>query len=826
MAFPAPPEDVLTTPRFAFRNSMIPRPVTNKEDDGLSPKSVIVDRRFVSPASSSSSSIDRRTLSETNLHKGQPRHDRGYSISDGEFSDSESFVDYSGTSRELGKVGNSGPLESLPETHSLALDTTNSTISSAVEMSRASTTSESRDGESNCPFSSPSSLSGLETSAPIALSALVERTSDFGRDVETTSLFAQKTESNRLPSSRGSVIPAYKAAGEDEDQIYQLSEWYQTSTSSDSASDQEGKESSSSSTVLYAESDNGTRRREIHISQSQILSSELSTSGSNRLERELEVTKKRLVAPGAASNFGYIPGTPMRFFPVWHGLSGTPLVNNPPALYSASPRVEKGIGSSSPASATGLTTPLRYQHRFLSGPILGSMIPKPPPSKWDDAEKWIVSPGHNEASPVQPPIRPLQAHAPAGRRHSIAGAQSLRSLHEVGSPDYLTAAGEKPMSPNLENVSASAGKIEGKIEGNTLKKRSKALSFGDLSRRFDLSRASGKPPAAQPQDRLFTEDNDAQGAGASVPSSTDALTISTVGDEARELTAAPSAREAGQQAQPPVGVSEMKLSGSCKDSGVMKHGRSVSMKEISAVDPLAAEPVSFQSAAARCRDMGTQMTPVESLKNSTCTTPGLAISPTRHNTPARSGTRRAASLGDIPGGMEALELQSCHLAKLGLRKVAVDGQPTLDRNIVWTTREEEEMESSASLREAHSEDQEKSRIAAKVSAWVEAEQAKATARYKNKEAKIKEWEELQKAQSETDMKKIEAKVEKILAEANEKMKGKLAFAAKKAAEMRAAAQALQDEQATKTAERAELIRETGLLSPPTRYSFRCCFLAK
>lgn len=104
MAFPAPPEDVLTTPRFAFRNSMIPRPVTNKEDDGLSPKSVIVDRRFVSPASSSSSSIDRRTLSETNLHKGQPRHDRGYSISDGEFSDSESFVDYSGTSRELGKV--------------------------------------------------------------------------------------------------------------------------------------------------------------------------------------------------------------------------------------------------------------------------------------------------------------------------------------------------------------------------------------------------------------------------------------------------------------------------------------------------------------------------------------------------------------------------------------------------------------------------------------------------------------------------------------------------------------------------------------------------
>jgi hypothetical protein len=44
---------------------------------------------------------------------------------------------------------------------------------------------------------------------------------------------------------------------------------------------------------------------------------------------------------------------------------------------------------------------LRLQHRFLSGPITGSMIPKPPPSKWDDAEKWIVSPGRKE-SPTQP----------------------------------------------------------------------------------------------------------------------------------------------------------------------------------------------------------------------------------------------------------------------------------------------------------------------------------------------------------------------------------------------------------------------------------------
>lgn len=50
---------------------------------------------------------------------------------------------------------------------------------------------------------------------------------------------------------------------------------------------------------------------------------------------------------------------------------------------------------------------LRFQHKFLSGPILGSMAPKPPPSKWDDAEKWIASPGHQE-SPAQTQHRPAQ----------------------------------------------------------------------------------------------------------------------------------------------------------------------------------------------------------------------------------------------------------------------------------------------------------------------------------------------------------------------------------------------------------------------------------
>lgn len=99
-------------------------------------------------------------------------------------------------------------------------------------------------------------------------------------------------------------------------------------------------------------------------------------------------------------------------------------------------------------------------------------------------------------------------------------------------------------------------------------------------------------------------------------------------------------------------------------------------------------------------------------------------SPTRHNvTPARSG-RRASSLGAIPGAVDSLELQSCHLAKLELRKLAGDA-PTLDRNIAWTTREEEERESAAKLR-ADPEDLGRCQLAIK---WEEAEQTKALLRF-------------------------------------------------------------------------------------------------
>lgn len=124
------------------------------------------------------------------------------------------------------------------------------------------------------------------------------------------------------------------------------------------------------------------------------------------------------------------------------------------------------------------------------------------------------------------------------------------------------------------------------------------------------------------------------------------------------------------------------------------------------------------------RDMGTQMTPIPSLRHSRCATPGINLSPSRHNTPARSN-RRATSLGAT--NVDMLELHSFHLEKLGHRPLDCQ-RSTLDRNSNWSTREEEEEESAACLRLDGGDPEENGALLAWALAWEDAERAKYTAR--------------------------------------------------------------------------------------------------
>lgn len=82
-----------------------------------------------------------------------------------------------------------------------------------------------------------------------------------------------------------------------------------------------------------------------------------------------------------------------------------------------------------------------------------------------------------------------------GRRHSISGhCQQLNS--GGGSPDFSTPnAVEKPLSSTFEQM---AGSMESLNRSASSKQRSKALSFGDLSKRvFDLSCSNASPAAIQ-----------------------------------------------------------------------------------------------------------------------------------------------------------------------------------------------------------------------------------------------------------------------------------------------------------------------------------------
>lgn len=105
------------------------------------------------------------------------------------------------------------------------------------------------------------------------------------------------------------------------------------------------------------------------------------------------------------------PGTPVRFLPGWQSQLGSPAGSH---ISFGSPGLEKGVGAFSPASLADQSSKgIPFQYRFLSGPHHGGIHTRPPPSKWDDAEKWIASPGHHE-SPAQPPVQRPPQSLPSG----------------------------------------------------------------------------------------------------------------------------------------------------------------------------------------------------------------------------------------------------------------------------------------------------------------------------------------------------------------------------------------------------------------------------
>ncbi|KAF3432458.1 hypothetical protein FNV43_RR27198 [Rhamnella rubrinervis] len=228
------------------------------------------------------------------------------------------------------------------------------------------------------------------------------------------------------------------------------------------------------------------------------------------------------------------------------------------------------------------------------------------------------------------------------------------------------------------------------------------------------------------------------------------------------------------------------------------------------------------------RDMGTEMTPIASQEPSRTGTPVRAMTPirspngSRPSTPGRTAPESSRTDPTVDNRNPDNELSEKALQMKTRREIMALGTQLGKMNIAaWASKEEEDKDASASLKNVAAEQQAKSVIETRAAAWEEAEKAKYMARFKREEMKIQAWENHQKAKSEAEMRKIEVEIERMRGRAHDKLMNKLAAARHKAEEKRAAAEAKRSQQAVKTEQQADYIRRTGRI-PSSFFCWNWC----
>lgn len=226
--------------------------------------------------------------------------------------------------------------------------------------------------------------------------------------------------------------------------------------------------------------------------------------------------------------------------------------------------------------------------------------------------------------------------------------------------------------------------------------------------------------------------------------------------------------------------------------------------------------------AVAMRDMGTEMTPVASQAPSQTGTPLRATTPTM-GSPVSSGPPSPKRATPMPSPMcdsenvficdgynKTSALGEKEIYRKTRRGLQVLGRKLGKLNIsAWASKEEEDADAFESLNSIDFEEVKKNVLKTRAAAWEEAEHAKYMARFKREEAKIKAWEVDKKVKAESEMRRIEVETKKTLSHAQKKLMNKVATARHRAEELHAAAEAKHGEQVAKTAVHADHIRRTG-----------------
>ncbi|XP_061356755.1 uncharacterized protein LOC133301155 [Gastrolobium bilobum] len=217
------------------------------------------------------------------------------------------------------------------------------------------------------------------------------------------------------------------------------------------------------------------------------------------------------------------------------------------------------------------------------------------------------------------------------------------------------------------------------------------------------------------------------------------------------------------------------------------------------------------------KDVGTEMTPLGSSTTSRCHTPFKSSSPARHNTPAsRSGPLSLANHNNTACTIDVIRLEECHFAKLQL------GTQYDSVTSHWSSREEEEEETSKSLRHNASLKAD-SDCRAGAATWEEEENTKCCLRYQREEANIRAWVDLQSAKAEARSRKLEVKIQKMRSHLEDKLMKRMAVVHRKAEDWRAAARQQHLQQIQKATEQAQKIMKQHNPLVSGNNSCGCCF---
>lgn len=244
--------------------------------------------------------------------------------------------------------------------------------------------------------------------------------------------------------------------------------------------------------------------------------------------------------------------------------------------------------------------------------------------------------------------------------------------------------------------------------------------------------------------------------------------------------------------------------------------------------PLAVRSVSM-------RNTGTDMTPIASKEPSRTGTP-IRASTLMIRSPISSQPSTPGMAAPASSPTDATENELSDEKEVRNSKFAEDDlHPKTRRDLgvlggllgkanitAWSSQEEEDQDESKSLKTKDFEEAKKNIWGFRAAAWEDAEQAKYMARYKSEAIKIQAWESHQKAKAESEMRRIEVKVERMKSHAHEKLFNKLASLQRRVEEKRASAEAKQAEQAAKTRQQAEYIRRTGHI-PISFFNRHFCF---